>query len=68
MAAWCNTMSTKITYDYIKKFAKSCGFDFERDGKSYVLKTPYATYQRTTLKEIERKIIDDNRRFSTSRF
>ncbi len=61
-------MSTKITYDYIKKFAKTCGFDFERDGKSYILKTPYATYQRTTLKEIERKIIDDNRRFSTSRF
>ena len=61
-------MSTKITYDYVKKFAKTCGFDFKRDGKVYVLKTLYGTYKRSTLKEIERKIIDDNRRFSTSRF
>ena len=61
-------MTTKITYDYIKTFAKSCGFDFERDGKVYVLKTPYATYAKPTLKEIEKKIIADNRRLSTSRF
>lgn len=61
-------MSTKITYDYVKKFAKSCGFDFERDGKSYVLKTPYGTRVGTRLKTMERYIIDDNRRFSTSRF
>jgi hypothetical protein len=61
-------MVSKITKDYINKFAKSCGFDFGRDGKSYVLKTPYATYTRTTLKEIEKDIIKDNRRFSTSRF
>jgi hypothetical protein len=62
-------MSTKITYDYIKKFAKTCGFDFGKTtGNKYFLTTPYTTYVRPTLKEIERKIIDDNRRFSTSRF
>ncbi len=61
-------MPAKITYDYVKKFAKSCGFDFERDGKSYVLKTPYGTHVSTTLKQIEKYIINDNRRFSTSRF
>ena len=47
-------MATKITYDYIKKFAKSCGFDFERSGKVYVLKTPYGERVRTTLKEVEK--------------
>jgi len=61
-------MASKITYAYIEKFAKTCGFEVKKDPSGYTLKTPYATHKRSTLKEIERLIINDNRRFSTSRF
>lgn len=58
----------QLTVDYIRKFAKTCGFTFSESKGKYHLETPYSKYEVKTLKEVEKLIIRDNRRFSMSRF
>ncbi|MFA5103417.1 MAG: hypothetical protein WC525_09730 [Candidatus Thermoplasmatota archaeon] len=58
----------QFTFNAVKQFAKTCGFTLNKDGSRYSLTTPYATYNRPTLQEINYLIIRDNKRFSLARF
>lgn len=57
-----------ITFTDLQRLSRICGFSLSRVGTRYELKTPYATYQRTTLREIDSIIRKDSHRMETSRF